>query len=241
MSYAATTGSTALLISLLIGSGAAQSSSPLRQTSGVVEIDHIIVAISNLQEGTRKAEEMTGVRPIYGGRHPGAGTENALMALGLRVYLEILAPQPDVELPETLAWLLDLNELTPMGFAVSTTDVAATVAWLQNNGYVASVPTSGSRSRPDGATLQWTSLDITEPELAGAPFFIRWDASSPHPATTSPEGCVLRSLTVVSPERDALGRLFNVLGLEIVVEGGPGPEAAYEVALHCPKGPVVLK
>jgi hypothetical protein len=32
-----------------------------------------------------------------------------------------------------------------------------------------------------------------------------------------------------------------VLGLEIVVEAGTGSEAAYEVALECPKGTVLLK
>lgn len=43
------------------------------------------------------------MRPVYGGRHPGAGTQNALLSLGPRSYMEILAPHTDVELPEEVA------------------------------------------------------------------------------------------------------------------------------------------
>ncbi len=240
MSFRAIAPATVMSIGLLIGSWVAQDRPTTHQTP-VVEIDHIIVAISDLERGTRQLEEMTGVRPVYGGRHPGAGTQNALLALGPRLYLEILAPQSDVELPETLEWLLALDDPTPMGFAVSTTDMAGTVAWLQQNGYVTSNPTPGSRARPDGATLVWTSMDITDPLILGAPFFIQWDANLPHPATTSPGGCALRSLTAISPQQSALEGLFSALGLEVVVKDGTGPEAAYEIALECPKGTVVLK
>jgi len=241
MSYTVIAAATAMLISLLIGSGAHQDTPMTHQERTVVGIDHIIVAISDLQDGIRQVEEMTGVRPVYGGRHPGAGTQNALIALGPRSYLEILAPQTDVVLSETLAWLLDLHDLTPMGFAVSTTDMEGTVASLQGGGYATSVPTPGSRSRPDGVTLMWTSMDITDPAIVGAPFFIQWDASSPHPATTSPSGCVLQSLTIVSPEHAPLGRLFNLLGLTVAVAGGTDSEAAYEAAIECPNGTVLLK
>jgi hypothetical protein len=84
-------------------------------------------------------------------------------------------------------------------------------------------------------------MDIAEPVIQGAPFFIQWGVSSPHPATTSPEGCVLESLKVASPEQIALERLVNVLDLDVIVEGGTGPEATYEIVLDCPKGAVRLK
>jgi hypothetical protein len=233
--------STIVLIGLVTGVGDAQNSIVTQETAGAVQVDHIIVAVSNLQEGTRRIEEMTGVKPVYGGRHPGAGTQNALLALGPRLYLEILAPQTDVELPEEVAWLSDLDDLTPMGFAVSTADIPGTVEWIESRGYVTSDPASGSRSRPDGATLAWTTMDISDPAIAGAPFFIQWDANSAHPATTSPEGCSLRSLTVVTPEQTALARLFSMLKLEVAVTGGAAPEASYEIVLDCPSGTVSLK
>jgi hypothetical protein len=154
--------------------------------------------------------------------------------------LEILAPQSDVDVPEAVEWLLAFDHLTPTNFAVSTTDMPGTVALLQSQGYVTSDPTPGSRALPEGGTLMWTSMGISDPAIVGAPFFIQWDATSPHPATTSPRGCELQSLTVLSPHKVELDRLFRVLGLEVVVENATGPDAAYQVLLDCPKGAVQL-
>ena len=228
--------STVVVVGLLAATGLVQQGTP-----GEVQVDHVIFAVSDLDEGTRLVEEMTGVRPVYGGRHPGAGTQNALLALGPRTYLEILAPQTDVDLPEEVAWLRDLDEVTPMGFAVSTIDIAATIEWLSSHDYVTSDPTSGSRAKPDGTKLTWTTMDIVDPAIQGAPFFIQWDASSAHPATTSPRGCSLQSLTVITPEQAELTDLFGALGLDVAVTGGTASEASYEIVLDCPSGVVSLK
>ena len=86
-----------------------------------------------------------------------------------------------------------------------------------------------------------TAMQIMEPAVAGAPFFIQWDVRSLHPATTSPGGCVLQSLTVRSAQRTALDRLFNVLELEVVVEDGDSQDAKHRIQLSCPAGPVHLR
>ena len=206
------------------------------EATPAAEVDHIIVPVPNLQEGMRLFEEATGVRPVFGGQHPASGTQNALVSLGPRTYLELLAPQTPPEPAERL----DMSDLKPRGWASSTESLMGMMEWLQGRGYGTSALVSGSRARPDGATLMWTTVGIADPQIAGAPFFIRWGETSEHPAATSPTGCELHSLTVRTPDADRLERLVRGLGLEVTVEPGDGPAADLEVALVCPSGPVIL-
>ena len=233
--------STLVLSGLAVGPVIAQYPSVRHEGPEVLTVDHIIVVVGDLRDGSRQFQEMTGVEPVFGGRHTGAGTQNALVGLGPQSYLEILAPQIDGELRESAEWLLAFDSLTPMGFAVSTTDMAGTVARLQSHSYGTSEPAPGSRSLPDGETLMWTTMGITDPGIAGAPFIIEWGATSPHPATTSPGGCTLRSLKVFSPQKVALDRLFTALGLEVVAEDATDQNTSYQIELDCPKGTILLK
>lgn len=230
-----------VLSGLAAGSVNAQDTSAEPKARDVVTVDHIIVSVGDLEEGSRQFLEMSGVEPVFGGLHPGRGTQNALVSLGPRTYLEIMAPQTDVDLPESVKPLLALDALTPSGFAVSTTDMAGTLARLERHGYATSDPSDGSRALPDGGTLMWTTMGVTDPVIEPAPFFIQWGETSPHPATTSPVGCTLQSLTVVSSQQVALERLFKALELDVIAEDAGGRETAYELVLDCPKGTVVLK
>jgi hypothetical protein len=55
-------------------------------------LDHIIYASADLERGSRQFEALTGVTPSYGGVHANGTTQNAIVALDGRCYLEILAP-----------------------------------------------------------------------------------------------------------------------------------------------------
>jgi hypothetical protein len=229
-----------LLLSLLgLACGAvAHAASPEPRTRAV-QVDHLILGIRDLDEGIRQFEERTGVRPVVGGEHPGRGTRNALVSLGNRHYIEILAPQVKAPDSDRVRPLRVLADLTPIGWAVSAADMDAARRRLGAAGFTVSEIKPGSRARPDGSLLEWKTFEIEKPEIAGVPFFIRWGDGTTHPSEDAPGGCRLERMRVVTPSADDLRRAFAALPLEVAVEAGA--RSAMEVTLRCPKGTVQFR
>jgi hypothetical protein len=205
-------------------------------TPPLTNIDHIILGVANLEDGIEQFEKLTGVRPVHGGKHP-TGTHNALVSLGGRTYVEILAPQPDSSPPPDFADLPGLKELTPVGWALSSQDVARLPQQIAAAGLTVTGPKPGSRAMPQGGALHWVMFDLTQP-IDAAPFFIAWREGSSHPSATSPGGCTLTSWSVAGPEADILDKLRTLTGSP--VEIAIAPAAQLSLVLACPKGAVTF-
>lgn len=206
-------------------------------TSEVPELlDHIILGCSDLDRGIAFVEERTGVRAIFGGAHPGRGTRNALLSLGERRYVEIMAPDPDQpDAKEPLALhLRKLSEPQITGWAVHPGDVGSLAKKLRDAGVAFEGPTPGSRKRPDGRVLQWQTLTLKDNASWLLPFFIEWSADSLHPSADAPAGCRLIRFEAVTPEPDKLARTAALLSLDMPIIKGEKPEL--RATLAGPKG-----
>lgn len=210
--------------------------SPTFSAEPRTQVDHIILGVSDLEQGVTSFERLTGVRPVYGGKHPG-GTHNALASLGGGVYLEIIAVQPGATPPPHFASLANMKNLTPVGWAVSSTDIAHLRSQLEPAHLDLTEASSGSRATPAGATLSWQTLGLKD-AFEEAPFFIVWAPQSPHPSTTSPSGCTLLRWRIAGPGHKTLDTLRRALDLSVEVADAPTP--ALRLSLACPKGTVTF-
>ena len=205
-------------------------------TASAAQIDHIILGIDDLDRGVMAFEAATGVKPVYGGKHPG-GTHNALVSLGEGLYLEILAVQEGVTVQGNFAGLKSMKTLTPIGWAVSSNDSAQLRKRLSAAGIAVSEPVDGSRITPTGSSLSWQSFLLKE-NSAEVPFFIVWSEQTAHPSTTSPGGCKLQQWSVASPRVKDLEQLRQALDLR--VEVAEAKAASMRLSLTCPKAAVTF-
>jgi len=192
-------------------------------------LDHILVGCSDLQRGIDFVEQHTGVRAAFGGVHPGRGTQNALLSLGERRYLEIIAPDPKQDRIEQYAasMLEHLKQLASpalVGWAAHPRNIEALAAQLKSAGIDYFGPWSGSRQRPDGKTLQWKTLNLKDDANSLLPFFIQWSPDSVHPSTDAPAGCRLIRLELLTPDPAALEKLAAQMSLHAPIAKRASPQ-----------------
>jgi len=195
-------------------------------------LDHILLGSADLDQGIVFVETQLGVRAACGGVHPGRGTQNALLSLGDRHYLEIIAPDPKQQganvTPLLRADLIkNLKSLaTPrlVGWAAHPGNLATFAQKLRDAVVAFQGPTPGSRKRPDGRLLQWQTLNLDDDDSGLLPFFIEWAAGSPHPATDAPSGCSLVHFALAAPDVDALKKTATLLDLNVAIEKDERPQ-----------------
>jgi hypothetical protein len=202
------------------------------------DLDHILLGVSDLDYGIGWVEQRTGVRAAVGGVHPGRGTRNALLSLGRRCYLEIIAPDPQQPLLPAAQPLAAMHEPRLFNWAVHTDDIEAAAKRAVAAGLAIEGVAEGSRARPDGKILRWKTCRLKDDHGGLLPFFIRWDRDSVHPAADAPEGCVLERFVLQTPDVPALEKLLRGLGVEVSV--APGKAPALQAAIKIPKGKVEI-
>ena len=202
-------------------------------------VDHLLLGVPNLEEGIAWVAERTGVKAAIGGRHPGLGTHNALLSLGNKQYLEIIAPDPtQTTLAPQFAFLQLASTPRLLTWAAVTNDIHTVAAKADAAGIELNGPNHGSRTRPDGKRINWKTLFLRNDWGLLIPFFIEWDAASRHPSEDSPVGCTLQAFELEAPQPEKLRLAFRQLGIAANV--ARGHEARLKAVLDSPQGRITL-
>jgi len=177
-------------------------------------LDHIVVTTPSLAEGVAWVERMLGVRMLAGGEHPRMGTHNALLRLGERLYLEVIAANPKVPGPERPRWF-DLDALDPdrpirvAAWVARTEDIRAAAA--------ASPVPLGEIEPMNRGSLEWliTIPRDGHPPMDGIlPTLIQWPPGV-HPTDALPDsGCSLLRLQGFHPQADRATSVLRAIGFE---------------------------
>jgi hypothetical protein len=210
-----------------------------RDPEELMTVDHLVFGAPDVGAAIDMLEAKLGVRAGMGGKHPGAGTHNALLSLGGGSYLEIIGPDPEQEPPTDRPMPFGVDKLAAPRLvtwaAKARADFAEQVAKSRRAGWNPGDPQPMSRKTPDGTELKWTLTRAPEPIGDGlVPFLIDW-GNTPHPSDNAPGGCELVRLRAEHPDphavRDALLAL-DVDDLTLI----PGPEPLLVAIIRTPSG-----
>ncbi len=206
-----------------------------------LRIDHAIYAVADLQAGGTRFAGRFGLGSVQGGRHPGWGTANRIVPLGPD-YVELVAVVDRAQAATSYFGRPVMDAVASgerlLGWAVATDDLEGIASRL------ALEITPGSRTRPDGSTLQWRLAGVAHALFSRAlPFFIQWDcppqlhpgaAAAPHRVTPSGIAWV-----EVAADRELVHAWLGDADLPLRIV--PGERALAAVAINTTEGEIVLR
>jgi hypothetical protein len=194
-------------------------------------LDHIVVAAERLAQGCDYVESALGVRPQPGGRHVAMGTHNAVLRLGERLYLEVIAIDPGAPAPPRPRWF-DLDEPR---MRATLTEGPRLVHYVARTGDIERLarqsPIDLGEIMPMArGDYRWRLTVPPDGHLPGrglVPTLIEW--SGAHPAQALPEhGLALVALAGEHPEPAPIRAAIARLGLadDVKVTYGTSPRLA---------------
>jgi len=207
-------------------------------------LDHLVVAATTLADGIDYVASVTGATPQPGGRHLAMGTHNALLRIGARAYLEIIAVDPQGAKPPRPRWF-DLDSIALQAelmerprlihWVARTTDIdRASAKCPVPLGPVHPMARGDYRWRitiPDNGTL---------PARGIVPTLIQWDVPV-HPADTLPASNVtLAQLGATCSDPAPVRAALAALGLDGTLAVTFDRETRLAAMLRTPRGIVTL-
>jgi catechol 2,3-dioxygenase-like lactoylglutathione lyase family enzyme len=132
-------------------------------------IDHLVIAVRDLEKASDDYRGL-GFSVVAGGRHPGVGTYNALIAFADTSYIELIGfyePRDDHR------WWAPLQRGSGLvDFCLQTDDLEGDVQALRRAGVDIGDPEPRERKRPDGVDVRWKFALARGAHRGVAPFVI---------------------------------------------------------------------
>lgn len=196
-------------------------------------IDHLTVTAPTLAAGVAHVQEKLGVAMQAGGEHPRMGTHNALLRLGERVFLEVIAVDPAALAPGRPRWF-DLDGVTAAtpprlaAWVARTDDIEATTA-------ASPLPLGRVQPMSRGALNWQISIpdDGSRPLEGILPILIQWAPGS-HPADSlADSGCRLLRLEGFHARADQARKALDAMGFaDEYIVSSPPPGAPPHLVAH---------
>ena len=145
----------------------------------LARLDHVILAVGDLDAATRQTARLLGRSPSWRGEHPGAGTANSLFRVE-NTYLELLAASGEGPLGAGVrGWLAARGE-GPVGLAFGTDDAEACRAeWARRGLEPGPVEKGMGRDAESGAFREWRRVALPLARTRGVVVFAIEQRSPP--------------------------------------------------------------
>lgn len=188
----------------------------------VLHIDHVLIAVADLDTAAQDFEAAYGLASLEGGRHPGWGTANRIVPLG-ESYLELVAvvDAADAADNDFGRWVAAADAETGypiLGWVVRTQELDQVARRLGLR------VDPGSRVTPSGDVLQWRSAGLDEPDdEPSLPFFIEWSNGSAFPGhadVAHPAGSAALTRLDLTGNVTRLSRWLGPHDLPITIQAG---------------------
>jgi glyoxalase-like protein len=215
-----------------------------RLKSTPAQLDHLVVAATSLADGIEYIAELTGVAPHPGGKHAAMGTHNALLRLGERVYLEIIAIDPEAPKPPRARWF-DLDDIALQSELTERPQLVHWVARttdIERSAAACPVPL-GVIIAAERGDYRWRITipeDGKRPGKGIVPTLIQWSAPV-HPADRLPQsGVSIAELAATHPDPAFVRAALADLGLADVLKVTFDRDARLAAMLRTPRGLATL-
>ena len=192
----------------------------------LARLDHVILAVADLDAAARSTARLLGRSPSWRGEHPGAGTANALFRLE-NTTLELLSPAGAGPTGEALRRWLSAHGEGPVGLAFGTDDAAACRAQLAERGLEPGPVEQGmGRDVESGAFREWLRVALPVARTRGVVLFAIQQLSPaellPRMPAVGDESAAITALdhaVVRSPDAEAARALYgDRLGLRLALD-----------------------